>query len=84
MERHRVSGKTLKEICEQEGLNEGTLTWWRREIAKRDQEGRVAQLFIPVTCNDAAETLQLLASTVVEIDLDKRALRIFNGVDVQT
>ena len=34
----KKSGLSVRDFCEKEGLKECTLQWWRRELARRDQE----------------------------------------------
>ncbi len=36
--RQRKSGQTVREFCEAEGLKDWSLSWWRRELVKRDRE----------------------------------------------
>lgn len=84
VERQRASGLSAKEFSEREGFNEGTFSWWRTQIAKRDRAAGVVQPFVPVVCEKDAEPPKAANGAVAEIDLDARVLRIFNGVEVAT
>ena len=84
LERQRASGQTQRQFCESEHLNEGTFSWWRREIAKLDREKGTTQAFVPVFTGEAGNAPRQGSGAVAEIDLDKRVLRIFSGVDADT
>jgi len=38
MGRHESSGLTIERFCKQEGLAAHQLSWWRRELKRRDAE----------------------------------------------
>jgi hypothetical protein len=43
--RWKRSGRTVREFCQAEDLNQGTFYWWRRELNRRDQP---KPAFLPV------------------------------------
>jgi transposase len=36
--RQEKSGRTVRDFCRREGLKDWTFRWWRRELARRDQQ----------------------------------------------
>jgi len=53
VQRHKQSGQTNREFCDRENLKACSLSWWRRELTKRDREvsqpeQKVKTPFVPV------------------------------------
>lgn len=85
------SGLTQAEFCRRHGLNQCSLSWWKREIVDRDRQRsrNCARTnpspFVPILTG--AETVALSSdedSPVAEIDLERRTVRIFKGAGVET
>jgi transposase len=52
VDRQRVSGMSIRGWCRDQGVQEATFHWWRRELARRDAEMQAAS-FMPVHVTDA-------------------------------
>jgi hypothetical protein len=88
------SGLGQAEFCRRHNLNQNTLSWWKREICRRDgikpSTGARAKP-IPFVPLFSSSSLQSLSSEkhadpdapVVEIDLDRRIVRIFKNAGVE-
>jgi len=74
------SGFSVRAFCRERDLKEVAFYWWRRELARRDEETREAS-FVPVhVTDDSAEN----GDSQIEIVLaDGRCVRVAGVVDRQ-
>ncbi len=79
VDRQSKSGLSVREFCEQEGVSENSLYFWRRELPKR--KGRVARPkpdvatasdFIPVQISGLSTTMELVHPLGYQIRIDGR------------
>lgn len=88
-----ASGLTQNEYCRQHGLNANNFSWWKREIARRDEQ----KLAKKVAVSPAPAFVQIAQPTetnlspgessngkiIAEIDLSAGTLRIFASINKQ-
>lgn len=88
-----ASSLTQNEYCRQHGLNANNFSWWKREIARRDEQKlakKVAVSPAPAFVQIAQPTEVNLRSgessngkVIAEIDLSAGTLRIFASINKQ-
>jgi hypothetical protein len=84
------SGLGQAEFCRRHDLNQNTLSWWKREINRRDETksttgARAKPIpFVPVVSDGiqlfSTEKRDELELPIVEIDLERKTVRIFKSV----
>jgi hypothetical protein len=80
LSRHAESGQSVRAWCRKHGVTETAFYWWRRELARRDAEGRAAS-FVPVHVTEAPARG---CDWRIEIVLtDGRRVRVVDPVDGQ-
>ena len=82
VDRQSKSGLSVREFCEQEGVSENSLYFWRRELPERQRrKGRVAERkpdvatapdFIPVQISGLSTTMELVHPLGYQIRIDGR------------
>lgn len=85
-----ASGLTQAEFCRQNGLNQNTLSWWKRTINKLDAKASSTRArakpipFVPVVSDGirifSSEECDEPDVPIVEIDLERKTVRIFKSV----
>jgi len=83
VQRHKQSGQTIREFCDRENLKSCSLSWWRRELSKRDREAAKAKAqFVPVQV--VPDPIQAQSSGTIEIVLPAGpTVRVPSGFDAQ-
>jgi hypothetical protein len=77
LRRQQLSGLTVRDFCSQHGLAESAFHFWRREIARRNDEQRAASAL----CAPAAEPAFVPVSLTAPQDRAESAIdiRLSNG-----
>ena len=87
VQRHKQSGQTIREFCDRENLRPCSLSWWRRELTKRDREvsrpeQKAKTPFLPVQV--VPDSNQYQSSTAIEIVFPAGpTVRVPSGFDTQ-
>ena len=80
LSRHAESGQSVRAWCRKHGVTEAAFYWWRKELARRDAEGRAAS-FVPV---HVIEATARDGDSLIEIVLtDGRRVRVTGSVNGQ-
>jgi hypothetical protein len=79
--RQPVSGRSIRDYCQEHGLAESSFHFWRSEIARRDQEfgERGEPAFMPVTVQREAPP-----SAIELVLASGHVVRVMPGFDTQT
>ena len=86
------SGLSQNEFCRRERFNPNNFSWWKREIARRDQEHRsktikdknAVPVFVPVAQfqQPKPETTAVgKPAAVAEFDIAAGTVKVFAGID---
>ena len=90
-----ASGLSQNEYCRQHGLNANNFSWWKREIARRDEQKFSQQVPVepaptfvqvaqPSEANlSPADSNSSNGMVIAEVDLAAGTLRIFAGINKQ-
>ncbi len=89
--RREDSSLSIRAWCREQGLNEATFHWWRRELARRDAEGKPSvrreaktrsTSFVPVRVTE--DRSQPVDPRIEIVLADGRCVRVHGSVDRQT